>query len=77
MGKEGGREGKRGGGEEQDIPDHINSSSHLMPSGQFFCNWTSIIPARFTHLHCSLCPSAREVLALVDDILVLHCVCHK
>lgn len=43
-------------------------------SGQFKFKGTSIIPARSTHLHCSLCPNE---LALVDDILVLHCACHK
>lgn len=66
MGKEGGREGKRDGREEQNIPDLLL----LIPLLNAF--WTSIISARSTHLHCSLCPSAREELALVNDIF-LHC----
>lgn len=76
-GKEGDGEGRRDGGEGKNNPNHLHSPSRLLLSGQLFCNWSSVVPARSTHSHCSLCPTAREVLALVDDVFVLHCVCHK
>ena len=46
MGKGGGREGRRDGREGKRNPDRVHSPARLLLSGQLFCNWSSVVPAR-------------------------------